>query len=48
MYEETIGFPHEQYQKHHMEKIDNIQNNAYPKLGGNGMAYEINDAKRAY
>ena len=32
----------------HMEKMDNIQNNAYPKLGGHGMAYEINDAKGAY
>ena len=31
-----------------MEKMDNIQNNAYPKLGGHGMAYEINDAKEAY
>ena len=38
------GSPHEQYRKHHMEKMDNIQNNAYPKLGGHGMAYEINDA----
>ena len=28
-----------------MEEMDNIQNNAYPKLGGHGMAYEINDAK---
>ena len=27
-----------------MEKMDNIQNNAYPKLGGLGKAYEINDA----
>ena len=42
------GSPHEQYWKHHMEKMDNIQNNAYPKLGGHGMAYEINDAKGAY
>ena len=40
--------PHEQHWKHHMEKMDNIQNNAYPKLGGHGMAYEINDAKGAY
>ena len=48
MYEETWGSPHEQYWKHHMEKMDNIQNNAYPKLGGHGMAYEINDAKGAY
>ena len=39
------GSPHEQYWKHHMEKMDNIQNNAYPKLGGHGMAYEINDAR---
>jgi hypothetical protein len=31
-----------------MEKMDNIQNNAYPKLGGHGMAHEMNDAKRAY
>ena len=31
-----------------MEKMDNIQNSAYPKLGGHGMAYEINDAKGAY
>ena len=31
-----------------MEKMENIQNNAYPKLGGHGMAYEINDAKGAY
>ena len=31
-----------------MEKKDNIQNNAYPKLGVHGMAYEINDAKGAY
>ena len=31
-----------------MEKMDNIQNNAYPKLGGHGMANEINDAKGAY
>ena len=31
-----------------MEKMDNIQNNAYPKLGGHGMAYEINDGKGAY
>ena len=30
-----------------MEKMDNIQNNEYPKLGGHGMAYEINDAKGA-
>ena len=42
------GSPHEQYGKHNMEKMDNIQNNAYPKLGGHGMAYEINDAKGAY
>ena len=42
------GSPHEQCWKHHMEKMDNIQNNAYPKLGGHGMAYEINDAKGAY
>ena len=42
------GSPHEQYWKDHMEKMDNIQNNAYPKLGGHGMAYEINDAKGAY
>ena len=42
------GSPHEQYRKHHMEKMGNIQNNAYPKLGGHGMAYEINDAKEAY
>ena len=41
------GSPHEQYRKHHMEKMENIQNNAYPKLGGHGMAYEINDAKGA-
>ena len=38
------GSPHEQYQKHHTENIDDIQNNAYPKLGGHGMANEINDA----
>ena len=31
-----------------MENMNNIQNNAYPKLGGHGMAYEINDAKEAY
>ena len=42
------GSPHEQYWKHHMEKMESIQNNAYPKLGGHGMAYEINDAKGAY
>ena len=42
------GSPLEQYWKQHMEKMDNIQNNAYPKLGGRGMAYEINDAKGAY
>ena len=47
MYEETMGVPHEQY-CNHMEKMDNIHNNAYPKLGGHGMAYEINDAKGAY
>ena len=41
------GSPHEQYWKHLMEKMDDIQNNAYPKLGGYGMAYEINDAKEA-
>ena len=41
------GSPHDQYWKHHMEKMDNIQNNEYPKLGGHGMAYEINDAKGA-
>ena len=45
---ELWGSPHEQYWKHHMEKMDNIQNNAYPKLGGHGMTYEINDAKGAY
>ena len=39
------GSPQEQY---HMEKMDNIQNNAYPKLGGHGMAYEMNDEKGAY
>ena len=39
------GSPHEHYWKHYMKKMDNIQNNAYPKLGGHGMAYEINDAK---
>ena len=38
------GSPHEQY-CNHMEKMDNIHNNAYPKLGGHGMAYEINDAR---
>ena len=42
------GSPNEQYWKHHMEKMDNIQNNACPKLGGHGMAYEIDDAKGAY
>ena len=47
MYEETMGAPLEQCWKHHMEKMDNIQNNAYPKLGGYSMAYEINDAKVA-
>ena len=47
MYEETMGVSYEQYRKHHMEKMENIQNNAYPKLGGYGMAYEINDAKVA-
>ena len=31
-----------------MENIGNMANNAYPKLGGHGMAYEINDAKGAY
>ena len=31
-----------------MEKIDNMENNAFPKLGGHVMAYEINDAKEAY
>jgi hypothetical protein len=31
-----------------MEKIDNMANNACPKLGGHGMAYERNDAKEAY
>ena len=30
-----------------MEKMDNIQNNAYPKLGGHA-AYEIDDANGAY
>ena len=42
------GSPHEQYRKHLMEKMDNIQNNSYPNLGCYGMAYEINDAKGAY
>ena len=31
-----------------MENMNNIQNNAYLKLGGHGMEYEINDAKGAY
>ena len=31
-----------------MEKIDNMANNACPKLGGHGMAYDGNDAKGAY
>src|SRR4051812_39064726 len=34
------GSPHEQYWKHHMEKMDNIQNNAYPKLGSQMMQRE--------
>ena len=42
------GSPHVQYWKHHTENMDNIQSNAYPKLGGDGMAYEIIDAKGAY
>ena len=42
------GSPREQYWKDHMEKMDNIQKNAYRKLGVHGMAYEINDAMGAY
>ena len=42
------GSPHEKCWTHHMEKMDNIKNNAYSNLGGHGMAYEINDAKEAY
>ena len=48
MYEETMGASSLAIVEISYGEMDNIQNNAYPKLGGHGMAYEINDAKGAY
>ena len=48
VYEETMGVSSWATLETSYGEMDNIQNNACPKLGGHGMAYETNDAKEAY